>query len=260
MTTTVQEEETQKKGFIIVLYSVGPKGDRPTLELAKKIHGIRLAMPHKMLGMHFCFDDKSLRPIVSGFRYFLDNRARNRFRAHYGDAQKTQFQLQTFGIPIDDNSPFKVENGGLNLSWHNEWLQIRKNQEELTMSSEADEEQVLVTIPHRFDVLFGRGKVSKQHTGNLRATHLVNMWQPKYDAAGRYEKTIISEKIVHIIRDSGGRFLKGEKGNGWVPVDKDIAREKISHWFRHNRQRNSDCPDEKSVETNNNQKRPLNQV
>ncbi|CAJ1934427.1 unnamed protein product [Cylindrotheca closterium] len=258
MTTTAsQEEETQKKGFIIVVYNVGPKGDEiPTLGLLKKIHSIRLAVPHKMFGMHFCFDDKSLRPVVSGFRYFLDKRARNRFRAHFGDEQKTTFQLQTFGIPFDDSSPFKLHEGEFNLSWHNEWLQIRKSQEDLPLKKSDENDPV--TIPHRFDVLFGRSKMTREHTGNLRALHLINMWEAKYEGAGKYEKTIITEKIVNIIRDSGGKFLKWENDKGWLQVDNEAAREKIAHWFRHNRKKHAASKNDKSAESNT-QKRPFNQ-
>lgn len=211
-----------------------------------------------MLGMHFCFDDKALRPLATGFKFFLDRHGRNRFRAHYGDEQKVVFQLQTYGIPFDENSPFKLENSGeFNLSWHKEWLQIRRSQEEKLNSIMAEEEPH-VTIPHRFDVLFGRGKVAKQHTGNLRAFHLVDMWQKKYNEAGKYEKTIISEKIVQIIHDSGGKFLKWENGKGWIQVDDDTARGKVSHWFRHNRQKQSERNPEKSDESKN-VKRPFNQ-
>lgn len=247
--TALREEETQKKGIVLVLYNVGPKSGILTLGLVKKLHSMRLSIPHKMLGMHFCFDDKTLRPMASGFRYFLDHRTRNRFRAHYGDEQKAMFQLQTFGIDIPfDENPFKLVEGRFNLSWHKEWLEIRKSQEEKMASNKTEEEPSPVVVPHRFDVLFGRGKVSKRHTGNLRALHLVNMWQKKYDEAGKYEKTIISEKIVHIVRDSGGKFLRWEKDAGWIQVHEDAAREKVSHWFRHNRRKQPESDNEKSAE------------
>jgi hypothetical protein len=88
-----------------------------------------------------------------------------------------------------------------------------------------------------FDVLFGRGKV-KDHYGNIHLHQLINMKQDRYEAAERWEKTIIAEEIVSIIRDRGGRFLKPSKnkaGQSWIEVDAETAREKVSHTFRSRR-------------------------
>lgn len=209
-------------------WNIGPKGlNVLSVGLFQKLHSIRLAMPHRMCGLHYCFDDKSLRPFLAGFRYFFDKHVRERFRVHYGDEKKVSFQLQTYGIPYNDDSPMKVVNGQLNVKWHSQWLQIRQAQE--GASPDAKES---ITIPHRFDVLFGRSKIAKKHTGNLRAAHLVSMWQTKYDeAGGRYAKTAISYELIEIIKDSGGKFLKSED-SGWVEVEDDVAREKISHWCK----------------------------
>ena len=57
------------------------------------------------------------------------------------------------------------------------------------------------------------------------------MHRPKYEAADKFGKTVLAERIVTIIHESGGRFLK--RGNDvWVEVDDIMAREKISHFFR----------------------------
>jgi len=232
MATTSREEETQRKGFIFILYKVGRKGgDTITLSLVKKVHSMRLCIPHSMRGFHAAYDDKSMRPFVSGLRYFLDGHGRTRFRVHFGDQQKVIFQLQTFGIFIDENSPLRGNDGQLNLAWHQEWLQMRQAQE---AAFQEGEDQHKIFFPHRFDVLFGRGKFTREHTGNLRAAHLVNMWTQKYDEAGKYGKTEIAERIVSIIHESDGRFLKWEK-SGWVEVEDELARQKVSHWFRHQR-------------------------
>jgi hypothetical protein len=88
-----------------------------------------------------------------------------------------------------------------------------------------------------FDVLFGRGKV-KDHYGNIYLHHLIAMKQGRYEAAERWEKTLIAEEIISIIRDRGGRFLKQSSVNAnepWTVVDADTAREKVSHTFRSRR-------------------------
>lgn len=244
MTTARDSEETQKKGWVVVIYNVGRKGPPIKLNLIKALYSNRLTVPHRMLGFHQCYDDKALRPLVSGIRYVLDKQARIRCRIHFGDQEKVLFQLQTYGIPIDERSPFILESGSNSLKWHREWLQIRKEQEASATKGAADAK---IVFPHRFDVLFGRGKAPREHTGNLRAVHLVNMWHPQYDAAiNRFQKTEISERIVKIIHDSGGRFLKWEESE-WVEAEDDAAREKISHFFRHQRRRPTNSPNTPST-------------
>jgi hypothetical protein len=51
-------------------------------------------------------------------------------------------------------------------------------------------------VPRRFDVLFGRGHYTRNHTGNLRAAHIADMFRDKYEAATKYEKTAIAERIT----------------------------------------------------------------
>merc|ERR1712232_229402 len=91
-----------------------------------------------------------------------------------------------------------------------------------------------IIIPRRFDVLFGKSRRERNHTGNLRAMHLCDMNWDKYEAAGKFQKTEVAERIVSIVHQSGGRFLKLGK-EGWVEVTDCVAREKISHFFRHMR-------------------------
>jgi hypothetical protein len=88
--------------------------------------------------------------------------------------------------------------------------------------------------PGTFDVLFGRGKV-KDHCGNIVLHKLLADRQNRYEAAERWEKTVIAEEIVSMIRERGGRFLKPDKMCQWVEVDSEAAREKVSHTFRSRR-------------------------
>jgi hypothetical protein len=90
----------------------------------------------------------------------------------------------------------------------------------------------------RFDVLFGTGKSFQEYTGNVHANQLVASYRPKYNKADRQEKTDIALHIVKIIRESyDGRFLKFEENEGWVEAGPGMAREKISHIFRNQRNR-----------------------
>ena len=150
--------------------------------------------------------------------------------ANIGSSGKYQIELKTFGIPTQI-LPFASPTIDLSSELHSRW--VRFQQPKLTSSSAADdsEPRLLVVVPGRFDVLFGRGTKTAQHTGNLRAVHLVEMHRPQYEAADKFGKTILAERIVTIIQESGGRFLK-RRNDLWVEVDEIMAREKISHFFR----------------------------
>lgn len=223
--TMLKDEETQTKGAVGVYYNVGVNSRREPLSVLRRVHYARTGIPKRIAGMHYCYDDKKTRPFIAGLRLFLDKAARSRFRTHFGSRAEISFGLQTYGIPTHDH-PI-LPDGKLNLTYHKEWLQVRRAQE--TQGCDASMGEVL--LPRRFDVLFGRGKSSREHTGNFRAMHLVEMHRHDYEKAGKLEKTEIAERIVGMIQESYGRFLKWE-ANGWVEVDHAAAREKVSHFFR----------------------------
>ena len=83
------------------------------------------------------------------------------------------------------------------------------------------------------DVLFGRGRSTREHDGNLRCAHLVEMHQPEYEHCSKSEKTDLAMRIVFMIKECDGRFLKKDRKTGWEEVEDTKAREKVSHFFRH---------------------------
>jgi hypothetical protein len=208
---------------VIVIFDLGKMAMSSNRRLLRGVRKIREGIPTKVVGAHFCYDNWSMRPLVAGVRLFLDKEVRRRFRPHYGNHEEITFELQTFGIPTTE-IPIK-ENGSLSVTWHHKWLRVRQAQEASKSTSDG------IIVPRRFDVLFGRGKGTREHTGNMRANHLVEMYQQKREQANKYQKTDISDRIVEIIHESHGRFLKWED-DGWSEVDHDKAREKISHFFR----------------------------
>jgi hypothetical protein len=146
-----------------------------------------------------------------------------------GTHLESQYALMTFGIPkvvipIDADGIVSTQN-------NNDWLAMRVNQEEI-----EDETFKRIIVPGPFDVLMGRGKKIEENPGNLRLRHLIEVNGPRYDEASKFEKTVVAEAIMAMIRDIGGRFLKqGEAG--WMEVADDTARDKISHSFRNQRSR-----------------------
>lgn len=222
--TIMLDEEAQCMGVVSIKSNYGVNARHESFSLAKQIYRINSALPKKLGAFHYCYDKTSIKPFMRGVQLFLAKDMRTRFRAHFGNHDKIMFELQTYGIPTKYH-PI-LPDGNILLEWHKEWLQAKRMQEE----SESCLKSVIV--PRRFDVLFGRGKYSREHTGNLRALHLVEMHRTAYERAGKNEKTAIADRIVQIIHESLGRFLKWEK-EGWVEVDAFVARDKVSHFFRH---------------------------
>jgi hypothetical protein len=138
------------------------------------------------------------------------------------------YSLQTFGIP---SSCFPLTpDGKLTTKDHGEKLEKRRKLER--MENASNNNKVRVGIPGRHDVLLGRGKASYEHMGNLRFRYCVESRAKQYDsAAGTSEKKKITHEIVQSVKDSTGRFLKDDAA-GWVEVEDDVARLKVSHAFR----------------------------
>lgn len=197
----------------------------------QNVHSLRGALPQRVDAAHYCYNSAILRPFVAGIRLFIDADARFRLRPHYGTPQSIEFELQTFGIPAED-SPMSHD-GAWSTQRHQEWIAALRLRDENQRENKLQQSSTTCS-PRRFDVLFGKSKEAREHTGNLRALHLCDMHWSKYEQSSKYGKTEVAEKIVSIIQESNGRFLKSEKGV-WVEVSDDVAREKVSHFFRHMR-------------------------
>lgn len=83
------------------------------------------------------------------------------------------------------------------------------------------------------DVLLGRGGRSNHHAGNKRYLEEKEKIQPRYLAADKEAKTGISQELVDIVENWGGRFLKlDEETNKWYKVKNIVARKKASQTLR----------------------------
>lgn len=257
--TMMQDEETQKNGVVSIMYNFCANIENVDLDApATELHR---ALPQRIEAAHFCSDNPFLRAHVTGVQLFIDPSARFRLRPHVGTLHEINFELQTYGIQTQD-SPMK-DDGTWSNEWHKEWLKAQRVREEKlavtapsplptdtadNVSRESPNEndqddEDFILVPRRFDVLFGRGKNEREHTGNLRAMHICDMHWEAYEKCQKFVKTEMAEKIVHIIQESGGRFLKPNKdGVGWVEADDAAAREKIAHFFRFKRSRNKSTP------------------
>lgn len=91
-----------------------------------------------------------------------------------------------------------------------------------------------IIVPGTYDILLGRGKPLQKHAGNLRYHHFIETYHGQYEIAQKLEKTNLSKLIVQKMKEAGGRFLK-QNDCGWIEIDDDAARYKVSHTFRNHR-------------------------
>jgi hypothetical protein len=91
-----------------------------------------------------------------------------------------------------------------------------------------------IVVPSPYDVLLGRGKPLQKHPGNLRYHHVVDGYQCEYEKMQKLAKTTLSKMIVDKFKAEGFRFMKQDEG-GWIEVDDEAARYKVSHTFRNHR-------------------------
>jgi len=240
-----EEEETQKKGAVVISYLVGQQLTWQQMAQRQKMNrewgALLSSMPIRIEAMHLCADSIFWRPIFAVFKFAAGMFTRVRVREHMGDHKDVQFSLQTFGIPMAD---FPVAKDGtiLRSICRDRWkkrktLEMILKQAEMAKSLATTrkdvQQRVLVRVgtPGQHDVLLGRGKACYAHVGNIRLRNIVIERTHLYEGAGFAVKQKVSDEVVALIRSKGGRFLKDD-GTGWVEVDDETARKKVSHAFR----------------------------
>jgi hypothetical protein len=92
----------------------------------------------------------------------------------------------------------------------------------------------LIETPNSSDVLFGRGKGTTTHLGNMVLIGIVTMHYETYQATARHLRGKIAEDIRIAMKANGNRFLRRNCliDEFWEEVEDEVAREKISHCFR----------------------------
>jgi len=90
-----------------------------------------------------------------------------------------------------------------------------------------------VLVPGELDILLGRGRGAQNHKGNIHYRQVVETFRSRYEQIPQKgAKTQLIREVVAVIYDNGGRFLKLDGFGRWIPVDPEVARDKVSHSFR----------------------------
>lgn len=95
--------------------------------------------------------------------------------------------------------------------------------------------QSSIETPREVDCLCGQDTTFARHPGNRAFRERVLRALPDYRAAHtKVEKMKVTRSILEYMKKSiGSRFLKPKKnGEGWVEIDAQAARDKVSHALR----------------------------
>lgn len=240
----LRDEETQKSGSVYLLFNFNSY--KVSVQDFQGIASMQAALPQKILGGHYCYNDPALTPYIRGFQIMVSEHARTRMRIHFAPQRsELDFVLQTYGIPTE-SIPI-LPDGSVSKTHHYAWLEMMRSQEEqeelkntfgsctttqspampteaicedtastklsepalaseiIEIDNDAEDDQeeetsgdtYFIGIPRRFDVLFGKSALARDHTGTRRALHVVEMYFEEYEAAtGKFQKTDIAERII----------------------------------------------------------------
>ena len=94
--SALEDEETQRLGFIFIDYSLGEftEGRHYNPHLSMPITKVVLScLPCKVAGLHLCFDDSKMHKLYSFFISLLGAAVTTRLRLHCGSHTECQYQV-----------------------------------------------------------------------------------------------------------------------------------------------------------------------
>jgi hypothetical protein len=234
MSSIAEDEESQKRGIVCVLYTLDSKlkSSETNGNIWWAAASNLVSLPIRVSSFHHCYGSY-IGPMMKIASGIVNSFTRARMRTHQGSHSECQYKLMTFGIPVKE---FPVTTQGqLKTGKHKGWVERRKQKENYL---KANDVQVgAVDLPIKYDVLLGKGMPCQEHAGNKHLHETVAMCYEEYDYAKRDRKTEIAEELVALVNQSSGRFLKRDEASGmWVEVPLREAREKVCHGFRRKRE------------------------
>ena len=85
MSALEEDEQAQKMGCVFVSYGIGSGNmSSRNVESLRNVPVVSEAVPLRLSGVHYCYDNPQLRPIALLIQHAMGKDSRLRFRAHYG--------------------------------------------------------------------------------------------------------------------------------------------------------------------------------
>lgn len=239
-------EETEKRGSVAVFVKIKDiefKNCDKALGGCMFLHRIVSDLPFRYEAYHKCLEPtyhqglvtRLMHNVVDAVVAVMSPGVVTRTKIHYGTHNVWMNELMTFGIPTDLiplTASYKIKNKN-----HLEYLSMRQlsekmrsvNQTKTTFSTE---------LPTNRDVLLGKGRPIQFFSGNRRLALLIDDYLDQYhNKSSKAEKTALAAAIVQKVKnEKKARFLSKESGI-WMEVSDTLAREKVKHMLRHQRQK-----------------------
>ena len=77
-------------------------------------------------------------------------------------------------------------------------------------------------------VVLGRGNPYQQYPGNLRLAQIIDEHRVAYNTSDKANKTVISKRIVELVKESNGRFLKKRRRRSSTTRKQKTSSNKVS--------------------------------
>ena len=222
----MEDERAQRTGLVNIFWvlDIGAT-ENLYFDLIRNVHILEESLPYRSVGNHYCYNKPGMRPALNLLQLVAGKDNRVRFRVHRGSQLECRFALMTFGIS-QSILPFN-EDGEIQGYFIENFRRKRLSVEAERREAQGDR----VDYPSMKDVLLGRGRPYQYHPGNVHLANLIKARREEYNAADRWQKTVISYDVARMIADNGGRFLQ-RHDSGWKVVDQGVARDKVASSFR----------------------------
>ena len=109
----------------------------------------------------------------------------------------------------------------------------KKKKQKIPVSRRAQPTVKVYVERTEMDILMGRGTESNKWKGNKRYRDVVNDTKRIYKDCAKYEKTLLSQRVVDKMAEEGRRFIMKDKTTGkWFEVPNSVARRKAGQALR----------------------------
>jgi len=231
-------------------------------------------IPPKFGAVHLCIPEGPVYDIVKAtVTLLLGKEGRERLRFHAGSYNECKYELQSFGIPVSRlpvDLSCKQENSSRQeqeiIKNHRRWLKMREAKETAmfaavgrdgsgrmindnkytkcnknigesyanVMAVVRENRSNFVECPRQEDCLFGKGRLTMNHPGNIAMRRLVENELEQFISKDSKQKSEAIWEVVNEIKQWNGRFLKEHNNltGIFVIVDDGTVSKKIASAFR----------------------------